>query len=100
MGALTEVLDAQYFGVPQRRRRLFVVGHIDGDYRRAASVLFEREGLSGNPPKGDKERQDASATIGSGTSERGRYWNGGGITNTFTARAIAKECRIKTTFTV
>ena len=46
------VLDAQYvrvdgFGraVPQRRRRVFVVGHL-GDWRRAAAVLFERESLS------------------------------------------------------
>jgi DNA (cytosine-5)-methyltransferase 1 len=36
------VLDAQHFGVPQRRRRVFVVGHL-GDWRRAAAVLFERE---------------------------------------------------------
>jgi len=42
------VLDAQYFGVPQRRRRIFFVGH-SGDWRRAAAVLFERESLSGNP---------------------------------------------------
>jgi len=43
------VLDAQYFGVPQRRRRVFVVGHL-GDWRRAASVLLESESLCGNPP--------------------------------------------------
>ena len=43
------VLDAQYAGVPQRRRRVFVVGHL-GDWRRAAAVLFERGSLSGNPP--------------------------------------------------
>jgi DNA (cytosine-5)-methyltransferase 1 len=42
------VLDAQFFGVPQRRRRVFVVGHL-GDWRRAAAVLFERHSLSGNP---------------------------------------------------
>jgi DNA (cytosine-5)-methyltransferase 1 len=42
-------LDAQYFGVPQRRRRVFVVGHL-GDWRRAAAVLFERDSLSGHPP--------------------------------------------------
>ncbi len=40
------VLDAQHFGVPQRRRRVFVVGHL-GDWRRAAAVLFEREGVRG-----------------------------------------------------
>lgn len=43
------VLDAQYFGVPQRRRRVFVVGHI-GDWRRAAAVLFESHCLQGHPP--------------------------------------------------
>jgi DNA (cytosine-5)-methyltransferase 1 len=42
------VLDAQYFGVAQRRRRVFVVGYL-GDFRRSAAVLFERESLSGNP---------------------------------------------------
>ena len=49
LGALAElgygftyrVLDAQHFGVPQRRRRVFVVGYL-GDWRRAAAVLFER----------------------------------------------------------
>lgn len=40
------VLDAQYFGVPQRRRRLFLIGH-RRDWRRAISVLLEPEGLLG-----------------------------------------------------
>ena len=39
-GVAYRVLDAQYFGVPQRRRRVFVVG-CSGDWRRAAAVLFE-----------------------------------------------------------
>ena len=47
-GFAYRVLDAQYFGVPQRRRRVFLVGHL-GDWRRAAAVLFERESLSGHP---------------------------------------------------
>lgn len=42
------VLDAQYTGVAQRRRRVFVVGHI-GDWRRAAAVLFERYSLQRHP---------------------------------------------------
>ncbi len=41
-------LDAQYFGVPQRRRRVFVVGY-SGDWRPAAAILFERESLQGHP---------------------------------------------------
>jgi DNA (cytosine-5)-methyltransferase 1 len=47
-GFAYRILDAQYFGVPQRRRRVFVVGHL-GDWRRAAAVLFERHSLSGHP---------------------------------------------------
>jgi DNA (cytosine-5)-methyltransferase 1 len=47
-GFAYRVLDAQYFGVPQRRRRVFVVGYL-GDWRRAAEVLFESESLSGHP---------------------------------------------------
>ena len=43
-GVAWRILDAQYFGVPQRRRRVFIVGHL-GDGR-AAEVLFESEGMS------------------------------------------------------
>jgi len=48
-GLAWRVLDAQYAGVPQRRRRVFVVGYL-GDWRRPAAALFERESLSGNAP--------------------------------------------------
>lgn len=57
-GFAYRVLDAQYLGVPQRRRRVFVVGHF-GDWRRAAAVLFERHSLSGHPPP----RREAKATV-------------------------------------
>ena len=46
-GFAYRVLDAQYFGLAQRRKRVFVVGYL-GDWRRAAAVLFEREGLRGD----------------------------------------------------
>jgi DNA (cytosine-5)-methyltransferase 1 len=46
-GFAYRVLDAQYFGVAQRRRRVFVVAHL-GDWRAAAAVLFERHSLSGD----------------------------------------------------
>jgi len=61
-GFAYRVLDAQYFGVAQRRRRVFVVGYL-GDWRRAAAVLFERESLSGNPAPSREKREDTSATI-------------------------------------
>ena len=43
-GFAYRVLDAQHFGVPQRRRRVFVVGCL-GNWRSAAKVLFESESL-------------------------------------------------------
>lgn len=48
-GFAYRVLDAQFYGVPQRRRRVFVVGYL-GDWRRAAAVLFERESMRRNTP--------------------------------------------------
>lgn len=47
-GIAYRVLDAQFCGVPQRRRRVFVVGYL-GDWRCAAAVLFERHSVSGHP---------------------------------------------------
>lgn len=44
-GFAYRVLDAQYFGVPQRRRRVFLVGY-SGDWRPPAAVLLERHSLS------------------------------------------------------
>ena len=49
-GCAYRILDAQYFGVAQRRRRVFVVGHLGGLWQRAAAVLLERASLCGNPP--------------------------------------------------
>ena len=64
-GFAYRVLDAQYFGVPQRRRRVFVVAHSSGDSRRAAQVLFEPESLRGNHKTSRAQGQgiaDASIT--------------------------------------
>src|SRR5690242_13415373 len=61
-GFAYRVLDAQFFGVPQRRRRVFVVGYL-GDWRRAAAVLFERHSLSGHPaPRREKGPSVAALT--------------------------------------
>jgi len=51
------VLDAQHFGVPQRRRRVFVVATRSGDPRRAAEVLALGEGLRGYLEAGGKKRK-------------------------------------------
>lgn len=59
-GYAYRVLDAQFFGVAQRRRRVFVVGHL-GDWRRAAAVLFERHSLQGNPAPSREAREVSTA---------------------------------------
>ena len=81
--AAWRVLDAQYirvdgFGraVPQRRRRVFVVGHL-GDWRRAAAVLFEPESMSGNSPPRRQAGQSVAPTIST------RPTGGGGLGTDF-----------------
>ena len=64
-GFAYRVLDAQYFGVAQRRRRVFVVGYL-GDWRRAAAVLFERESLSGHPAPSREAREEVAPTVTQG----------------------------------
>ena len=57
------IFDSLGFGVPQRRRRLFVIGHL-GDWRRAAAVLFDGRG-SGWIPKSRDTGKDAAGVPGS-----------------------------------
>lgn len=59
------VLDAQYFGVPQRRRRVFVVGHIGDDWRPPFAVLFEPESLRGYNPQSRKTREGITSDVAS-----------------------------------
>lgn len=68
-GFAYRVLDAQYFGVPQRRRRVFVIGYL-GDWRPAAAVLFERESLRGDITPRREARQGAAGTVTAGTARR------------------------------
>ena len=69
-GIAYRVLDAQYFGVAQRRRRVFVVGYL-GDWRCAAAVLFERHSLQGHsPPRREKGQKPAGSLTGSPSTSR------------------------------
>jgi DNA (cytosine-5)-methyltransferase 1 len=69
-GFAYRVLDAQYFGVAQRRRRVFVVGYL-GDWRVAAAVLFERESLQGNTKPSRKKREEVTANAEGSVGEAG-----------------------------
>jgi DNA (cytosine-5)-methyltransferase 1 len=71
-GCCWRVLDAQYYGVAQRRRRVFLVGHL-GDWRPAGAVLFERESLRGNPPPSREAGEEAAGGAGGCAS----HWGGG-----------------------
>lgn len=61
------IRNASYFGVPQRRRRVFVVGCL-GDWRRATEVLFEPGCVQGDSPKSSKKRKDITGTLASRSS--------------------------------
>lgn len=69
-GFAYRVLDAQYFGVAQRRRRVFVVGCL-GDWRSAAAVLFEPESLRRDNPPSREKREKTTPSFASGVDERG-----------------------------
>jgi len=61
-GIAYRILDARFFGVPQRRRRVFVVGHL-GDWRGPAAVFLEFAGLSGYPPPRREARQGSAGGV-------------------------------------
>ena len=69
-GFAYRVLDAQYFGVPQRRRRVFVVGYL-GDWRPPAAVLIERESFAWSPAPSREKREEVAGTLGGGSGSRG-----------------------------
>lgn len=73
-GAAYRVLDAQYFGVAQRRRRVFVVGYL-GDWRRAAAVLFERHSLSGHPAPSREAGEEIAGTFKACAGKSGGWSN-------------------------
>jgi len=113
-GFAYRTLDAQHFGVPQRRRRVFVVAHL-GDWRRAAAVLFERHSLCGNfapsHEKGEVSPADIRAGVAGslgGGGDRGwandldrsgafipetpgPYWDGSDIADTLDTSNASKQ---------
>jgi DNA (cytosine-5)-methyltransferase 1 len=83
-GVVWRVLDSQHFGVPQRRRRVFIVGYL-GDGR-AAEVLFEREGSAGDSVSGGETGTDIAAPVTARTHK-------GGFTDPVNDNVIAVDFR-------
>lgn len=69
-GLAWRVLDAQFFGVPQRRRRVFLVGHFGA--QPPTEVLFERESLRGDFESSREKRASITARFGSSTEGASR----------------------------
>jgi site-specific DNA-cytosine methylase len=81
-GVSWRVLDAQHFGVPQRRRRVFIVGHFGDSGGASAEVLFEPEGGAGD----FAQSREARPEIAGGTPSGFTGPSGGGVAQTLTSR--------------
>lgn len=76
-GLAWRVLDAQFFGVAQRRRRVFLVGRLGACP--PVEVLFEPEGMRGDHPSSREKRQELAAEAGRGASSAGfKFHQGAG----------------------
>lgn len=98
------VLDAQYWGVPQRRKRIFLVADFDGEC--AGKILFESESVSGYTAEGFKAWQRTAAVVEKGTGKTSELClndQGGNriditenITSTLRAEAHHPPCVVET----
>lgn len=84
-GVVWRVLDAQYFGVPQRRRRVFLVASFGSG--RSAEVLFERESGIGNTPPSREAGKDVAFSLRANPSHSGDKGDGG-INTTMIAQPL------------
>lgn len=64
------VLDAQWFGVPQRRRRIFPLADF-GDWANRPPILLEPESMFGNPPTRGEAREDITPPVGARLGDGG-----------------------------
>lgn len=73
-GLAWRVLDAQFFGLAQRRERVFVVGRL-GDVEGPCEVLFEPESLSWDTPSSREKRKELAAGAGGSAEAAGGALN-------------------------
>lgn len=70
------VLDAQYWGVPQRRRRIALIADFGGDT--AHEILFNRKGVSGHPEQSGETREGIAPPATASSSETSKSYSIGG----------------------
>lgn len=89
-GFTWRILDARHFGVPQRRRRVVIVGRLGDTGAAAAQVLLEPEGVPGNPAAGIEPREIAAGRTDRGAG--GSWWTAN-LASTLTSGAHAPGVR-------
>lgn len=83
------VLDAQYWGVPQRRKRIFLIADFREKQSRNTAVLFEPESVPGNPALGGTEGKDTPERVRGNIDEASRKVIGADLYNANTTGNIA-----------
>jgi DNA (cytosine-5)-methyltransferase 1 len=89
-GVAWRVLDAQWFGLAQQRRRVFIVGCAGADVRRAAEVLFERESLPWDSPPSRQAGARTARCLANGSGSSGQRYDGD--TETFVEEVARPIC--------
>lgn len=84
------VLDAQFWGVPQRRRRIFLVADFGG--RTAYQILFEQYRLPGDPAEGKSQGEGAADAAGGSSENPGRGRIGEGQETTEKGKELPDGC--------
>ena len=92
------VLDAQYFGVPQRRRRIFIVGCLGDSGRSPEEILALSEGRAGYLAKSKQQEENTSRKIGKSIKTNGKWWNGTDLADTITVSSNEQRMPDKNRF--
>lgn len=90
------VLDAQWFGVAQRRRRMFLVADFRGE--RAAEILSIPYSLQGNPPTRREAGAGVASAVRRSAKNGGEWWNGNQIADALTVNSNQQNMPDKDNF--